>query len=523
MRTTPTLEGRAVDRVVETHVSWLFFTRDTVIKLKKPVKLGFLDFTEPAVRRRACEDEVRLNRRLAPGVYRGVRDVVRDGDTVRLLGPCPGAEACTATDHAVEMVRLPDADCLATRLARGDFPPALLRRLARRLARFHAECPTGAGIDRHGAPRAVASLVTENLDQLAPFVDTRLPRTLFEAARSAQTGFLAEHADRLVARVRGGHIRDGHGDMHLEHFFLHGDPEQIVAIDCIEFSDRYRIGDTASDVAFLAMSFDLAGRDDLAEQLVAEYAVEAQDPDLYRVVDFYRLYRALVRLKVACLSGDPGEVDRHVALVRRLLAPRPRPPFLLATTGLVATGKSAVAEAIAGVTNGVWLGSDRVRKARLGLAPTESAVTRMGQGAYTAELKDAVYDDLVRFAAAVLDSGRPAILDATYPTPARRAKVSHLARDHGVPLVWLHLEAPRAVIRARLEAREGRTDLVSDARVEHFDALVEGYLPPDEVPRGTRLTLSTETAGLEATVEAVLARLPSASPRPSRSPSPRPR
>ena len=111
--------------------------------------------------------------------------------------------------------------------------------------------------------------------------------------------------------------------------------------------------------------------------------MEAQDPDLYRVVDFYRLYRALVRLKVACLAGDAAEIDRHVALTRRLLAPRPFAPFVLATTGLVATGKSAVAEALAGVTYGVWLSSDRVRKARLGLAPTESAVTRMGQGAYT--------------------------------------------------------------------------------------------------------------------------------------------
>lgn len=506
MDAAPTLEGQAVERVVETHVSWLFFTRDTVFKLKKPVSLGFLDFADPVARRRAAEDEVRLNARLAPGIYRGVRDAVWDGSTVRLLGPCPG-DGCAATDHVVEMVRLPEARCLRTILDRGAFTEALLRRLARRVARFHAGCPTGAGIDAYGSPGAVASLVTENLDQLEPFVGTGVPRRLFEAARAAQTGFLAEHRDRLARRVRSGRIRDGHGDMHLEHFFLFGKPEEIVAIDCIEFSERYRIGDVASDVAFLAMSFDLAGRPELAEGLIAEYAVEAMDPGLYRVVDFYRLYRALVRLKVACLAGDPEAVAAHVRLVDGLLAPRPWPPTVVAMTGTVATGKSAAAEGIARDIAGVWISSDRVRKARLGLEATESAVDRLGQGAYTDAQKDLVYDDMVRFARAAIDGGRPAILDATYPTPGRRSPVTRLARDAGVPIRWVHLEAPLPVIRARLAERAERTDVVSDARLEHLESLVAGYEPPDEVPPAEKITLSTRAASLEETVAAVLSRL----------------
>lgn len=510
----PRLAGHPVERVVETHVSWLFFTAGTVYKLKKAVDYGFLDFSTAARRKAACEAEVRLNRRLtAPGVYRGVLDARVEAGTVRILGACPGA-ACADpdVDHLVEMRRLPQQRCLSRLVPEGRVGEPLVAALAARIAAFHAAAPGGPEVDRFGTPEAVAALVRENLEGLRVFAGRGVPEDLFERARRAQLGFLEAGRPLLASRAASGRVRDGHGDLHLEHVFLldgETDPAAFSVIDAVEFSPRYRCGDVASDVAFLAMSFALHGRPDLGERFLADWCAESLDYDAYRVVDFYRLYRALVRLKVAGLGGDEDALRRHVALVDALLAPRARPPALIAVGGTVATGKTALAEALADPLGAVVVSSDRVRKTLLGLAPTDSARAAFGAGAYTREAKDLVYRAVTDAGRAVVESGRTALLDATWSRPGHRALVLEAARAADVPVRFVVLSADEAVLRRRLEAREEAVPATaSDARLEHLPGMLAAWQPPTEIPPEVRIDLDTGRIGVAAAVDAVLSTLP---------------
>jgi uncharacterized protein len=517
-RGRPALKGRSVERVDETHVSWLFFTPDRVFKLKKPVDLGFLDFRRAETRRDACHAEVRLNRRLAGEVYRGVLDVTaRDDGSVQVEGPCPGptcARVGPGEDHLVEMLRLPAERALSERLRAGAAGRSVVQALARRIHRFHAEAETSDAIAAAGSPEAVGRLVVENIEQLAPFASGPIPATLYRRAAEAQIGFLREHAGRLIDRMAAGRVRDGHGDLHLEHVFDLGDENtpRFVVIDCVEFSDRYRHGDVANDVAFLAMSFALLGRDDLGDVFLEAYAGESGDHDLFRVIDFYVLYRALVRLKVACFAAGGDEAKRatvatHVALVRRLLD-RTRSPCLVAVGGPVGSGKSTLAREIALRTHAVLIGSDATRKRLLGLAPTDSARADVDRGAYDPALTDRVYTALLDGARAVLSSGRPVVLDATWPTAKRRADLRALASATSMPFRFLNLSCRRDTARARLEAREGRDDVESDARAGDLDVLWPRYEAPDEIPLSERIDLDTGALGVETAVETAICALP---------------
>ena len=321
-----------------THASWVFLTDGDAWKVKRPVDFGFLDFRTLEARRRACEDEVRLNRRLAPGVYLGVEPVRSSPDGFSLQGAGPIA------DWAVHMRRLPDGASAEAMLGRGLLRPERLAALAKRLAAFLADArPT----PELGGPQVLRHNVDENFAQVAPFVGDLVDRATFDDVRAFQLGALAAHADRFVARVGEGRIRDGHGDLRLEHVYFLPEPDGIVAIDCIEFNDRFRCGDAAGEAAFLAMELEAARCPDLAAGFLARFAEESDDFGLYGVVDFYLSYRAWVRGKVAAfLASDAteeaalrtrkrDEARRQFALARSFSGAPVDAPFVVAVGGIV--------------------------------------------------------------------------------------------------------------------------------------------------------------------------------------------
>ena len=291
-----------VDRVgvIETHISRLFFAGDRVYKVKKPVDLGFLDFTTLERREHFCREELRLNRRLAPWVYRDVVPVVRRDDGRLGIGT-PDAPPARVVDWAVEMERLPAEGMLSARLAEAHFDNADIRAVVELLVPFHAGAPTGPGVDEHGTPEALGANVEENFAQLDPFVGRALSAAQFGFLRERQRGFLSANVDLLQERVAGGHIREGHGDLHAENLCF--TERGVVAYDCIEFNRRFRCGDVAADLAFLAMDLDRRGFPSFSRYLVKRYAEAAGDPQLRRVLRFYKTYRALVRAKVAALGA----------------------------------------------------------------------------------------------------------------------------------------------------------------------------------------------------------------------------
>lgn len=492
------LEGRgeAVE-LITTHCSWVFRLRERVFKVKRPVDLGFLDFTTLAARQAACEAEVALNTRLAPGVYLGVVPIVLGADGKHRRGGVG-----TPVDWAVEMVRLDDAQQADALLGRGALGPEEISRLAERLAAFHAEARSDAHTASFGLPRAVAVNVEENFRQAAPFIERFISRREAELIQSFQRSVLDQRAPLFEARAAGGRVRDGHGDLRLEHVYFRPGGELSI-LDCIEFNERFRYADVASDVAFLAMDLAIHGRADLAELLFARYARAANDYDLYPLADFYESYRAFVRGKVSgMLAADeaaPAQARAEAwARARRyfLLALAEArlplwPPRVVAFGGLIATGKSTVADALAVSLFVPVVDADRTRKSLLGVEPLRSVQgPDPWQGAYGAEMTARTYRELLRRAGVVLDSGRAVVLDASFRSAAWRAEARALARARGVPFTFVECRAPEALCRERLRARKDQAT-VSDAREDLYDSFARKYEPVQELAAEEHLVLDT--------------------------------
>jgi aminoglycoside phosphotransferase family enzyme/predicted kinase len=483
---------------VTTHISWVLITDQDVWKIKRPVDYGFLDYTSLDRRRHFCEEEVRLNRRLAPDVYLGVVPVRRDATGATLVGD--GA----VVDYAVRMRRLPDAASTDALLRAGKLGHDHLWRLAGTLARFYATAPATPA---YGAADVIRGNVTENFDQVRPFVGRLLSADTFETVRAWQLGCLAQQRDRFEARIDQGRIRDGHGDLRLEHvYFDGGDP---IVLDCIEFNERFRMGDVASDVAFLAMELDGRARSELAESFVGRFALESDDYDLYGIVDFYRCYRAWVRGKVAAfLAGDPStppekaarkarEAQALFTLAQRHAGPPGPPGPVVAVGGLIGTGKTVLAEALARALGLPVVQSDRTRKWLVGVAATD----RASAAAYGADVSDRTFAELFRRAAVVLASGRGIILDATFRARELRRQARELARRVGAPFLFVETTCDDATLRERLRRRAAGPS-VSDATEDLVDRMRQEFEPVTELAGTERLVVDTTTP-LETRVELV--------------------
>jgi uncharacterized protein len=467
--------------LVETHISWVLLGERDVWKLKKPVDLGFLDFTTLSAREAACRAEVELNRRLAPQVYLGVAPVTRDADGPRLSGDGP------VIDFAVHMRRLPDRDRADVRLSEGRLDHAAIEAITAAVAAFHEGASRGPEIDAFGSLDRIADNAQENFRQTKGTVEHYLQPPEAAELERFQLGFLREHADRFAARVRTGRICDGHGDLRLEHVYL-ADDGALSIIDCIEFNERFRYADVCADIAFLAMDLARLGRMDLSEHCLASYARAADDHDLYGVVDFYESYRAHVRAKIASLVAEDPETPHRV---RERMAGEARrdyllavaadrrsvlSPLLVAVGGIIATGKSTIAELVARERSAPIVDADRTRKFMAGARPTDPLHTGAWQGAYDPGFTDQVYAEVLRRAEVVLGSGRPVIVDASFRSRAFRRQAKALADRLGVPFRFVECRADPELCRARLQARAA-TSSVSDGRLEIFDDFVASYEP----------------------------------------------
>jgi uncharacterized protein len=498
----------------ETHISWVFLTESEVFKVKKPVSLGFLDFSTPTARQRACEAEVALNTRLAASTYLGVTPVRRDRDGHHALHGDG-----EVVDWAVRMLRLPDALRADERLARGALGVKDMDRIAEHLAAFHARCDSGPDVARHGSPEAVRRNVTENFSQTRDSITQHVTPEEAQEIERWQLAFVERRADLFEQRCAGGFVKDGHGDLRLEHVYLEDAPQSgagITILDCIEFSDRLRSGDVVSDVAFLSMDLAAHGRVDLAEHLLARYARATDDFDLYALSDFYESYRAYVRGKVAAIMAASSassalraraeaEARRHFLLALACERKGLLPPVVVAVGGIIASGKSTVAEAFSDRLAAPVLDADRTRKAMLGVGHAEAVHVGAFEGPYDPRVTDVVYDEMMRRAAVVLASGRSVILDASFRTLELRKKARDLALRSGVPFLFAECRVTPDTSRARLEERE-KTRSVSDGRraiLEDFLARVE---PATELGEAQHLVLDT-TRPIEASLDALAERV----------------
>ena len=496
------LAARHVD-LAETHISWVFLLERDVFKVKRPVDLGFLDFKSVESRKRACDAEITLNRRLAPDVYLGVVPV-RIGADGRA---CIGGDG-EIIDWAVHMTRLPDEVRSDIRLARRELRAEDIDAVAARLAEFHASTRCDEHTSRFGQRETIRTNVDENFAQTAASITDYV--TYEEAHEIArwQSAFLEDNAELFDSRRRANRIRDGHGDLRLEHVYLTG--AGPVVIDCIEFNERFRFADVCADVAFLSMDLAASGRVDLAERLLAAYARRSNDFDLYAVADFYESYRAFIRAKVSAMvaadeSIAPATRERARADARKyfllsLSADRAAllEPMLVAVGGIIASGKSTIADRIGAVASAPVMDADRTRKSMVGVGAEQPIHDGAWSGAYDLSFTEHVYDEVFRRAEVVLASGRPVVIDASFRSAAQRAKAADLAAKYDVPFHFVECRAAPEVCRARLVERQKRAS-VSDGRIAIFDDFCARYEAVNELDAREHVVVDTSQP-LDATL-----------------------
>jgi hypothetical protein len=495
----------AIVKLLTTHASWVFLVGDDVWKVKRPVDFGFLDFRSVEARQRACEEEVRLNQRLAPEVYLGV-EPVRETPA----GHAIGGEGPIA-DWAVHMRRLPDETSAQALLAREALDARALEQIAGTLAEFFR---TARPTPHFGLRSTLIANVEENFAQVHPFVGDLIDRETLEQVSAFQEDQLWRRRSRFMNRIAGERIREGHGDLRLDHVYLLPEPDgrrRVVVIDCIEFNERFRCGDVAADVAFLAMELEAARRPDLAAGFLARFAEASDDFGLYEVIDFYLSYRAWVRGKVAAfLAADPStslaaraaereKARRLFGLARSFSGAAVDRPFLLAVGGVIGSGKSTLAAALGRELAVPVISSDRARKAAAGIAATARADASL----YDRESRDSTYVEIVRSAAGVLGSGRGAILDATFSEQRWRELAAETARARNADFVFIEATCTdRDRLRQRLAGRR-QGGSVSDATDQLLDSFLRDFQQISAGDPGSRLSVDTGGTPEAAVAEAM--------------------
>jgi len=495
----------------QTHISAVFLAGDYVYKIKKPVNYGFVDFGTLTKRRHYCDEEVRLNRRLAPDVYIGVVPVTRRNTQVELEG------TGEVVEWAVKMRRLPDEATLQNLIRDGEDYAEVVKRLARRIATFHAQAESGPHIAEYGRFAVVAGNARDNFEQSATHVGTTVSLSVFQRAQALTEEFLARHQPLIERRAACNMSRDTHGDLRLDHvyYFPRRDPPgDLIVIDCIEFNERYRFADPVSDMAFLYMGLVYQGHRDWAQAFAEAYFSTSQDDEGRALLPFYTSYRAAVRGKVEGLKlarPEMSESDRAAALCKaqgswllalsELESPS-RKPCLILVGGLPGTGKSTLAKALAQHAGFRVLRSDVVRKELAGVGGAECR-SELGQGIYTDEWTKLTYSECLRQAEELLFSGERVLVDANFREENQRRMFLDSTLRWGVPTLFLLCETEPEVVRRRLAER--RVD-ASDADWSVYENAVKTWEELGPATRSRRSTINTGDA-LESVLRTTLSAL----------------
>ena len=487
-------------RLIETHISWVLLTGGYAYKIKKPVKFPFVDFSSLRRRRNFCEQELRLNRRLAPELY---LSVVPIGGSVQ----APAMESEPAIEYAVKLREFPPGARLDEQLAQRGVPVEDVCCLAATIAAFHASLPPS---DTAGSPVAITRAALGNVAQAEHVLGG--PEALAEL-REWITVECLRLKRAFAQRKRAGAVREAHGDLHLENL-VYWDG-RIVPFDALEFDSRLRWIDVMDEVAFLVMDLMAHGEPGLACAFLNRYLEITGDYAGLDVLRFYLVHRALIRAKVAALKASqqaPGaqriaaraKPDSYLRCARSLV--RPAAPVLLIAHGLSGSGKTRTTDRLIARLPAVRLRSDLERKRLHGLGPLEKSGSRPGAGVYAASATRATYDTLLSHAALGLRAGLNVVVDATFLRRADRAAFRRLAAEAQAGFAILSFTAPPRVLRRRVERRAARGGDASEATPKVLEHQLAAHQPPDAEELAFVLTVNTENevdyAALERRIKA---------------------
>ena len=455
--------------IVETHISCLLLTGPYVYKFKKPVDLGFLDFSTLEKRKHCCEEEVRLNRRLAPELYLEVVSVTGDERSPQINGDGPVIE------YAVKMVQFDRSQELDKLIRQGAVTAGLIDQLAANVASFHDQAGCAAHDSMFGTPEHILQPVVDNLAQIKTMLvhDRQYSVRMLAIEQWTEKTFekLKPH---FAKRKMKGFIRECHGDMHLGNMVLI--KNKPVIFDCIEFSESLRWIDVMSDVAFLAMDLHYYDRSDLAYRFLNGWLQETGDYEGVKGLRFFQVYRALVRAKVACIrmgqehdskhdnEQEKTEYHRHIDLAAAFV--QPQQPVLFITHGLSGSGKTTVTQSLLERRGAIRIRSDLERKRLHYLPPGAKTGSAIAADLYSPASTDQTYARLEKLAALILAAGYPVIVDATFLQASRRKDFRKLAENCNVPFMILDCRASEAVLKDRIQQRQRAGMDASEANLE---------------------------------------------------------
>jgi len=467
-------------QLIETHISWVFLTGEYAYKIKKPVDLGFLDFSTLERRKFFCEEELRLNRRTSAEFY---LDVVPVG----ISGGCPVIGRLPAVEYAVRMRQFaPDAR-LDRQLAADRVSAADLQDLATQLADLYARAPVAAGNDPATAAERASAPALHNFEHIHGDHISRESRLRIDAVETWTRAQAKALEPVFQQRAAHGFVRECHGDLHLANLFAW--QGRIYPYDCLEFNPDLRWIDQASDIAFLVMDLMARGRSDLAYSFLNTWLEETGDYGGLAVLRFYLVYRSMVRLKVAAIQtrllhedaqGEHAIKARLYLDLARHLMDRPAHPRLVIMHGLSASGKTHVSNRLVPAMPAIRLRSDLERKRLHGLSRHHHQTPGIDTGPYSAAGTEATYGKLLADCRTGLDAGFNMVVDATFGRRHWRSRFIDMARETGAEPTIMVCSAPLETLRQRIRERVAEGLDESDATLAVLERQRATFEPLDE-------------------------------------------
>ncbi|REJ96044.1 MAG: aminoglycoside phosphotransferase [Planctomycetota bacterium] len=472
--------------VLETHISWVVLTGKYAYKIKKPIRLDFLDYSTLERRRECCELELRLNRRLAAELYLDVVPICGSRDHPQVSGKGPVIE------YAVRMREFPQESLASRMIERGALTRERIDELATTVSAFHESEPPADLSSGYGTPDVIRREAFENFDELERLIENEDLRKSIAGLRGWTAAEYERCAERFSERRQAGRVRECHGDMHLGNMAVYDD--RLVVFDGIEFNDEFRWMDVISEASFVVMDLMHRGRDDLAHRFLDAYLSGAGDYNGLSVCRFYVVYRALVRAKVTAIkrsqdssgeapSQDPdAELCAYIGLAEAKSARES--PRLSITHGPSGSGKTTGTQPLLEARGAVRVRSDVERKRLAGLPASADASAAPGSGIYTEEWTRRTYTRLAECAEQILAAGFPAIVDATFLDAAERNRFRQLADRFRAPFEILDFAVDEGVLRDRLAERRrvghdssDADDAVLAAQLQSQDPLMDEERP----------------------------------------------